>query len=192
MKKELRQSLRTLMAAIPPDELHVRSARACALLAEQREYRDARTIMIYLSLPTEVDTSPLALQAWTEYKRVVAPRVEWEQKRMLPIEIHSLVSGLEAGEFGIRQPVDGRIVSIGEIDLAIVPGLAFDEQGNRLGRGRGFYDRFLSHRDFRGVACALAVEEQVVASVPHDENDVTVDLLVTEQRVRRFGRGDRT
>ena len=75
------------------------------------------------------------------------------------------------------------------IDLVIVPGLGFDEHGNRLGRGRGFYDRFLAHPEFRGVSCALAFELQMTESVPSDALDIRVNMLVTDAKVRRFGKG---
>lgn len=87
---------------------------------------------------------------------------------------------------GIREPVEGMPVPVSDIDLVVVPGLAFDEQGNRLGRGRGFYDRFLSHPDFHGTSCALALEDQVVPNIPIGPSDVCVDMLVTDVRVRRF------
>lgn len=185
-KKALRQELRQRMGAIPPEELQRRSAAACRLLCQQEEYQRASVLMLFLSTAHEVDTQPLALQAWADAKTVLAPRVAWDQRRMLPVEIHSLVSGVEEGYMGIREPVEGVPVPIGDIDLVIVPGLGFDEQGNRLGRGRGFYDRFLSHPDFRGIACALALEDQVVPSIPVGPSDVAVDMLVTDVKVRRF------
>ncbi len=188
-KKALRQELRAKLSAIPPEELQRRSAAACQLLCQQEEYARAQTLMIFLSTPHEVDTQTLALQAWADQKTVLAPRVAWDQRRMLPVEIHSLVGGLEEGYMGIREPVEGIPVPVSEIDLVVVPGLGFDEQGNRLGRGRGFYDRFLSHPDFRGVACALALELQVVPAIPVGPSDVGVDMLVTDVRVRRFVRG---
>jgi 5-formyltetrahydrofolate cyclo-ligase len=187
-KKELRQALRKRLAAVTPAELHARSFAACGLLFEQKEFKRAQTLMIFLSTQHEVDTAPVALQAWADYKRVLAPRVSWEQRRMLPIEIHSLTSDVKDGLMGVREPFDGMPIPVADIDLVIVPGLAFDGVGNRLGRGRGFYDRFLSHRDFRGVCCALALEEQVVDSVPAEECDVRMNMLVTDQRVRRFKR----
>lgn len=107
---------------------------------------------------------------------------------MLPIEIHSLTTDVQPGVIGIREPVEGMPVPLSDIDLVIVPGLGFDRQGNRLGRGRGFYERFLSHRDLRAQTCALAFEDQVVESVPVGELDVYVNLLVTDRRVRRFSR----
>ncbi len=187
-KKTLRQQLRELLVAMAPAEAHARSAAAGRLLCAQREYRRADVIMIFLSTAQEVDTAPVALQAWNDAKRVLAPRVSWEQRRMLPIEIHSLTTDVQPGVMGMREPVEGLPVPVSDIDLVVVPGLGFDERGNRLGRGRGFYERFLAHRDFRGVACAMAFEDQVVESVPVAEADVRVDMLVTDARVRRFSR----
>ena len=186
VKKELRQALRQRLAAITSAERHSRSMGACTRLFGTDEYRNAATIMIYLSTPQEVDTGPIALQAWADGKRVAAPQVSWEQRRMMPIEIRSLTSGLEDDAMGIRQPIEGPPTPIGELDLVIVPGLGFDEKGNRLGRGRGFYDRFLAHRDFRAIACALAFEDQLVEAVPEDENDMRVTMLITEKAIRRF------
>ena len=187
-KKELRQELRRRLDAIRTDELRARSAAVCQRLIELSEYKRAEIVMIFLSMRKEVDTSPIAQHCWSTMKRVLAPKVAWEQRRMLPIEIQSLTSDVSEGIMGIREPVDGLPIPVADIDLVIVPGLAFDKAGNRLGRGRGFYDGFLSHRDFRGVSCALALEEQVVDRVPSDERDVRVQMLVTDARVRRFKR----
>jgi 5-formyltetrahydrofolate cyclo-ligase len=179
--------LRTSLRAIPAPELQRRSAAACKRLCEQPEYQQAEILMLFLSTPYEVDTQTLAQQSWADLKRVLAPRVTWDQRRMLPLEITSLAgSGVEEGYMGIREPVDGIPVPISDIDLVVVPGLGFDEQGNRLGRGRGFYDRFLSHPDFRGVSCAIALEDQVLPEIPHEESDARVRMLVTDVRVRRF------
>jgi 5-formyltetrahydrofolate cyclo-ligase len=185
-KKETRQQIRQRLAALPPEQIVERSVAACILLTQQPEYRSAGVVMIFLSTPLEVDTTALAQAAWGDMKQVLAPRVSWEQRRMLPIEIRSLATDVHAGVLGIREPVDGMPVPVSEIDLVVVPGLGFDLHGNRLGRGRGFYDRFLSHRDFRAVACGLAFEEQVLPDVPTEENDIRMQMVVTDQRVLRF------
>jgi len=185
-KRDLRQQIRQLLAAMTPEQIRARSAAAAMLFCQTEEYQRADVIMIFLSTPLEVDTAPIALRAWQDGKRVLAPRVSWEQRRMLPVEINSLTSGVEVGLFGIREPAEGMPVPVSDIDLVAVPGLAFDEHGNRLGRGRGFYDRFLAHRDFGGISCGLAFEMQVVGSVPAGPPDIRVDMLVTDQCVRRF------
>ncbi len=187
MKKELRQRLRAVMNAIDPEELRARSATACRLLEAQPEYQRAEVVQVFFSLPTEGDTMPLVLRAWQDRKRVLAPKVSWEQRRMLPMEIRSIADVREA-YMGIREPIEGTPVPVGDIDLVILPGLGFDPFGNRLGRGKGFYDRFLAHRDYRAVSCALAMEEQVVDSVPVGSHDMPIDMLVTDKKVRRFGR----
>ena len=106
---------------------------------------------------------------------------------MIPIEIRNLDDDVgENNQLGIREPIHGMPIPIGLIDLVIVPGLGFDPFGNRLGRGRGFYDRFLSMAEFRGVACGLAFEEQFVGSIPAGPLDKKMQMLVTDATVRRF------
>lgn len=188
LKKELRQRLRKVLAELQPQELETKSLRACHRLFEQPEYIKAEVIMVFLSLPAEVDTSALVLRAWQDRKRVLAPKVSWSQRRMMPVEIRSLTEDLAVSQMGVREPVSGLPFPVSMIDLVIIPGLGFDEYGNRLGRGRGFYDRFLAHPEFSGVACALAFEELMTASVPVGPLDRPVDMLVTDDKVRRFKR----
>lgn len=164
------------------------SLAVCDNLCDQSAFKKAETVLVYLSTPHEVDTSQIALRAWDLSKRVLAPRVSWEQRRMLPVEIRSLTSDVRDGIMGLREPVAGMPIPVSEIDLVIVPGLGFDAKGNRLGRGRGFYDRFLSHRDLRGVSCGVAFESQVVEAIPFGPHDIRVQMLVTDAKVRHFSR----
>jgi 5-formyltetrahydrofolate cyclo-ligase len=187
IKKQIRQQLRARIACISPTELHERSIQACSRLAKTPEYAHSEIIMVFLSLPTEVDTTPLVLQAWRDRKRILAPKVSWEQRRMLPIQIDSLSDDLSESILGIREPADGVPIPLANIDMVIVPGIGFDLHGNRLGRGRGFYDRFLAHRDWAGIACGLALEDQVLETVPVSEHDMKIQMLVTDASVHRFG-----
>jgi len=191
VKRELREQLRRVLAEIDPVAMATKSARATDLLVETGEFRRAQIVMVFLSLPGEIDTTSLVLRSWQEHKRVLAPRVSWEQRRMMPTEIRSLTTDLVETAMGLREPVSGAPIPIGIIDLVIVPGLAFDSDGNRLGRGRGFYDRFLAHPEFKGATCGLACEEQYMAEVPVDSLDRPVSMLVTDTKVRRFGVGKR-
>ncbi len=185
-KKDLRTRLKADLAARSADEIHERSRRACNLLVAQPEFERSETVMVFLSLPTEISTAPLVLRAWQEGKRVLAPRVSWEQRRMMPVEIRSLTEDIEDTQWNLRQPLQGDPVPISMIDLVVVPGLGFDCAGNRLGRGRGFYERLLAHSEFTGSTCAVAFEEQVVEAIPADPHDIRVDMLITDQHVRRF------
>lgn len=186
MKKELRTRLHSLLASIPPETLLEQSRCATELLIAQPEYREAEILMVYLSLAQEVDTTPLVLQAWKDHKRVVAPQVVWQSRQMIPVEIKNLGEDVASNQYGLRVPARGIPIPLELIDLVIVPGLAFDPWGDRLGRGRGFYDRFLAKSDFRGKTCGFALEAQIVPSIPSSEHDVKVNMLVTEKQVRRF------
>jgi len=133
-----------------------------------------------------VDTTPLVLKAWQDRKRILAPRLSWNQRRLIPIEIHSLTDDLTVSHHGVREPSSGVPFPIGLADIVIVPGLAFDPFGERLGRGRGFYDRLLNHPEYHATSCAVAFEEQLVDKVPVGPHDKQVEILVTDEKVRRF------
>jgi 5-formyltetrahydrofolate cyclo-ligase len=180
-KKELRQPIRQPKLSARAAQLAARSAAACRLLCEQDEYLRAEIIMIFLSGRTRSIRASLRCRPGPTSSASGAPRLVGPAPHAADRD-HSLSSGARRELLGIREPVEGLPVPMADIDLVVVPGLGFDEQGNRLGRGRGFYDRFLSHADFPGVACALAFEEQVVESIPVGPHDVGVDMLVTDQR----------
>ena len=190
VKKEFRQRLRKVLAELPPEQASAQSFQACQLLVQQPEYQRAEVVMVCLPQTGEVDTTSLVLRAWQDHKRVLAPRVSWEQRRMLPIEIRSLRHDLTLSGVGLREPAAGTPMPVSLIDLVIVPGLGFDACGNRLGRGRGIYDRFLANPESRGTACALAFEQQFVPQLPTGPLDRPVDLLVTDTQVRRFSRSE--
>jgi 5-formyltetrahydrofolate cyclo-ligase len=185
-KPAIRRMLREKLAAIPPVQRHSKSVAACGLLAGIPEFSQARCVMLYLSTEEEVDTCPLALRCWQEGKMVVVPKVSWDQRRMLPVEISSLQTGMTSTGPGIREPIAGKPIPTDMIDLVIVPGIGFTATGHRLGRGMGFYDRFLAQGDFIGRSCGLAFEEQIVETVPVLDHDIPLSMLVTDRAIRRF------
>jgi 5-formyltetrahydrofolate cyclo-ligase len=193
MKQALRQAMLAVLKAIPPDVAAEKSRRACQALIGLEEFRSARTVMIYLSMPHEVDTSPLALAAWREGKTVLAPKVLWGQRRMVPVVCRSLKDeDLTPGRFGVREPLEVDPWPLEEIQLVVAPALAFDRRGQRLGRGGGYYDRFLASSRLRAVVCGLGFTEQVVDAVPVGSEDHPLDILVTDEEVLRFKRRETT
>jgi 5-formyltetrahydrofolate cyclo-ligase len=184
--------MKEFLGGISAAERHARSLAACSNLISTKEFKAAQVVMIFLSMSNEIETGTLAIKAWSEGKNVVVPRVEWGQKRMEPVEIQSLDVGLQTTGPGLREPVEGKVVPLGVIDMVVIPGLAFDRKGYRVGRGRGFYDRFLAQQDFAGVRCALCFHEQLMLeALPCEIHDVAMDLVVTDKEIVRCGRGGR-
>lgn len=186
-KKQLRSRLRGQLRELDDRVLREGSAAACDRLAGTDEFRAATTLMLFLPLPGEIDARPLALRGWEMHKTVTVPRVHFAERHMWPVEIRSLSDSMETDEHGIQSPASGVPIPVEMIDLVVVPGLGFDDAAGRIGRGAGFYDRFLSQPDFRGTICGLALESQVVDHVPTNGHDVPLHMLVTGQSIRRFG-----
>ena len=185
-KPAMRRILREKVAALTPPQRHGKSLAACGLVVTTPEFMQARVVMLYLSTPEEIDTAPLALRCWQAGKSVVVPKVSWDQRRMLPVEITTLQTGITSTGPGIREPIAGKPIPLDLIDLVIVPGLGFSVTGYRIGRGMGFYDRFLAQSDFIGRSCGLAFEEQIVEALPVLDHDVPLSMLVTDGGIRRF------
>ncbi|MBV8780380.1 MAG: 5-formyltetrahydrofolate cyclo-ligase [Phycisphaerae bacterium] len=164
-KSEIRKALRATLAAMSDADRHDKSLAACNVVAATPEFQSAGVIMLYLAVPTEVDVAPLALRAWQHNKTVVVPKVSWDQRRMLAVEITSLNTGLSTTHNGVREPIAGSPIPANMIDFVVVPGLGFTANGHRIGRGMGFYDRFLAQGDFTGASCGIAFEEQLVSSL---------------------------
>ena len=189
-KSQLRQELQKCLIGIPAEERKEKSRKACRNLIATREFQNASAIMMYLSLPHELDTSEAILCAWQLGKTVVVPKVSWQQRHMIPVKISSLETGFSEEVGGLRNPITGAPVPFEDIDLVVAPGLGFDRKGNRLGRGGSYYDRFFANKELKAPKCGFAFAEQVKESVPVTDHDVPVDFLVTDEEVLYFGQGD--
>jgi 5-formyltetrahydrofolate cyclo-ligase len=175
--------MKSVLEAMPGELIAERSRTIAENIARLEQFRDAGVIMLYLSIPGEVNTAPLAHICWSQSKTVVAPRACGDTKRMKPAVCPPGDEDLIHPNHGLRQPSGTDEVDIGDIDLVIVPALAFDEQCNRLGRGGGFYDRFLCIEQLRAVTMGVCFTEQIVPKLPIDPNDRPVDLVVTDQQI---------
>lgn len=182
-KVELRRHLLNRLLALSDQQRQDKSRRACRNLIATRQFQEASTIMMFLSLPHEVDTSDAILQAWQLGKTVAVPKISWQPRHMIPVGISSLETGLSTGALGLRNPVDGVPISFDQIDLVVSPALGYDRQGHRLGRGAAFYDRFFANKTLTAARCGFAFIEQVVDSIPVTETDEPVDFLVTDEGI---------
>jgi 5-formyltetrahydrofolate cyclo-ligase len=179
-KIQLRSQLRQILAQMPLAVRAQKSRQICHCLLDAQEYKKASVVMLFLSMPQEVDTTPIFLDAWKQGKTVAVPKVLWEERHMIPVEIHSLDTGLSVDKKGLRNPIQGIPVPYEDIDLVITPGLGFDRQGNRLGRGGAFYDRLFALPQLKAPKWAIAFSEQILAAIPHGKKDIPVDVLVCE------------
>jgi len=187
-KTQLRQLSKRCLAGVSADERQRASEAATTQLVATVEYSRSHTLMVFLAMPSEIDTALLAQHAWSAGKRVLAPRANMHDRSMHAVLINDLTSELKPTRIGILEPIGGQIIDPRGIDLVIVPGLAFGDGGERLGRGAGFYDRFLRHRQLRAVRCGFAYELQVMPGIPMQMHDAPLDMLVTDASVRRFTR----
>ena len=185
-KNAIRQQLRQVLRTLSPEQQQIKSQAACRNVIESPEFAAATVVMLYLSMSQEVDTAPIALRAWQDGKTVAVPKVFMSDRSMLPVEIQSLYTGMKTTPVGVREPEVGQPIPIEIIDLVLVPGLGFSPTGERIGRGGGFYDRFLAQANFEGTTCGLAFEQQVFESLPMLPHDQHLNMLVTDTGIRRF------
>jgi 5-formyltetrahydrofolate cyclo-ligase len=184
-KSTLRQEIKKRLVQMNRDDRVLKSKQICQQIIASDTYRQASVVMAFLSLPHEVDTTPVILNAWQQGKTVVVPKVSWEQRHMIPVELTSLETGLTTEKMGLRTPANGIPVPFDEIDLVVTPGLGFDRQGNRLGRGGAFYDKFFSNHKITAARWGVAFREQLCDAIPHEANDVPIDAVVTENEIIR-------
>lgn len=184
VKKRLRRTMRSRLADIGGPQRRDASNAACKRLNALPAVRSAGTVMLYMPLATEIDVLPAAVQCFRNGQTVCVPRVDWERRDMQPVEVSSFDDhAMETDPKSVRSPRDGRPVTPDAIDLVVVPALAFDVAGRRLGRGGGYYDRFLQ-RLRRGVPrVGIVFDRQIVDEVPAEDHDVSVETVVTERRV---------
>lgn len=185
-KSHLRRKLMNCLLAIPSEQRNEKSRKACENLVSIQQFQGASTVMMFLSLPHEVDTSEAILTAWQLGKVVAVPKISWQQRHMIPVQISSLETGISTGTCGLRNPVAGAPVPFEDIDLVVTPALGFDRKGNRLGRGGSYYDRFFANDELQAPRCGFAFTEQLIGSIPVKEHDEPVDFLVTDEEIIYF------
>ena len=188
-KKTLRKEIILRRDSLSPDIRKVKDQAACARLTSMDEYRKAATILLYASFRSEVDTEYLIRQALEDDCIVVLPRCDQSDETLKLFAIREW-SDLVPGCWGILEPLEAtdRTIDIRSVDIVIAPGVAFDEDCNRLGYGKGYYDKLLSNREsvagvpLRPLVIGLAYEEQIVPSIPCSPHDMKMDFIITDKR----------
>ncbi len=180
-KALLRKQIHGALKKIPAAARTTLSAQLRDRLMEQAVWKNARAVLFFAPLPDELDLWPLLAEALAAGKIAALPRYHPAGKNYAAGRVQNLRDEIAPGEFGIREPA-ARCpeIPLSGLDLILVPGVAFDWHGRRLGRGKGFYDRLLAGT--RGVKCGIAFDEQMVNDVPVGPADVRLDFILTPTR----------
>lgn len=180
-KAALRDRVRTQLRALSPAERAAKSRELCARLRRQNIWKSANSLLFFSPLPDEPDIWPLLEAAHAMGKTIALPRFAAATRAYVAAHLHNLRSDFPIGQFGIREPAaDCAEFPLNRLDLVLVPGVAFQSDGCRLGRGKGFYDRLLAA--VRGTKCGVAFDEQIVGAIPVGPLDVRVNCILTPTR----------
>ena len=175
-KAEIRQRIKALKKAVGKESAKIAATKAFAQVEECAEFQRAQHVMVYHSLPDELSTHAF-IEKWHGLKKLYLPRVNGDFLEILPYD----ATQLQSGSFNIEEPTGDEIADGNDMDLIIVPGIAFDRKGNRVGRGKGYYDRLLS--ETTAIKIGVGYDFQLLEdNIETEEHDVKVDLIITEHR----------
>ena len=172
-KRKVRQAVRAEIAKLSAEEKSAFSAQIFSNTTLLKKIEQASVIALFVSFADEPETAKF-IEQLSHHKRVVVPRIEGED-----MKFYDVSKGLRKGAFGIMEPTATTPIEPSEIDVMIIPGVAFTHSGARLGRGKGFYDKYLSHKGFRAYTIGVCYPCQLVEELPTEPHDKQLDLIVT-------------
>ncbi len=187
-KKTLRKEILEKRDCLTTREREKKSRRILERLTALPEYETARSLFIYADFKSEVKTLQLMKHTLKQGKRVLASKTLVREKRLMLTDILDPERDFVPGYMGIPEPREEilRDISPEEVDLVLTPAVGYDERGNRLGYGGGYYDRLFERMRPETVIIGLAFEAQIVPFVPAEDHDIPIPIIVTEDRVIRI------
>ena len=183
MKDELRKIVKEKRNRLQKIDVLTKSSQIKKRVFDLKEFKQAKTVLFYVSYDNEVYTHDMIKECLLSDKTVIVPITDKESRRLILSELNNW-DDLEIGSYNILQPKKERMkeISLDMIDLIIIPGVGFDEQGHRIGHGMGYYDRLLNgSQNISHIG--LAFEFQIVDEIPAEKHDLPVDKIVTEERI---------
>lgn len=172
-KRDARRAIRAEIAKLTTNEKLALSSQIFSKIAEMEVVKSASVVAIFISLADEPQTATFIEQI-SHHKRVVVPRIEGEE-----MEFYDIAEGVAVGSFGIMEPLATTPIEPSEIDVMIVPGVIFSHNGSRCGRGKGFYDKYLSHNGFRAYTIGVCYPCQLADTLPVEAHDKILDCVVS-------------
>jgi 5-formyltetrahydrofolate cyclo-ligase len=181
-KKDIRMDIKNKLNAIDRCTYEQSSYEIARKLYQLPTWDKAHTIALTISLPPEIDTWQIIREGWNQGKRMVVPKCLPDTKQLVFKQLDSFTQ-LESVYFGLYEPIDSETIKVNqnELDLMIVPGVAFTQQGYRIGYGGGYYDRYLHH--YKGETLSLAFSIQICDVLPIEKHDIPVKIILTEKEL---------
>lgn len=180
LKANIRTAQRERNRSLPPVERDRAAARVAANLTGQPAWGNARAVLLYAALPDEIPVELLIEAAWAAQKTVTLPFYNCESD-LYDVRVVKSPRNLVLGKFGVLEPEAAcPAFPANQLDFSLIPGLAFDLRGRRVGRGKGFYDRLLMN--VRGTRCGIGFDHQIEAEVPVEAHDILLDCILTPSR----------
>ena len=173
-KRTLRKKIRAEIAKLSAEEKQSLSAQIFNKIATLSELEEASVVALFVSLSDEPQTADFIEHLLHKNRRVVVPRIEGEE-----MNFYDISEGVKVGAFGIMEPTATTPIEPSEINVMIVPGVAFTLSGKRCGRGKGFYDKYLSHNGFRACTIGVCYPCQIVETLPTEEHDKVLDCVIS-------------
>jgi 5-formyltetrahydrofolate cyclo-ligase len=184
-KHEIRNEMANAIDAFSKAEIEEKANRIEARLFEFANFLESNISLLYVSHGLEVNTRRILARCLGYNKIVVLPAFNMETYQMKLMKLDNLETDLKMGPRGILEPdpANCKVVPVERIDIAIIPGVALDEKGGRIGSGEGFYDRFIPKLPITTRKVSLAFECQIIQQVPMESHDKYVDIIITEKRI---------
>ncbi len=179
-KQQIRREIEAQRGVLDTQWLEAASVRIVENLQSLEVFQSSETVALYMAIAGEVNLDSLFQKCRELGKRTCIPVFNAKEKLYEMAEI-TPETECSTGHYGIREPLSPALIPMGNVDLVVVPGVAFDRKGNRLGRGGGYYDRLLE--EFSGTSVAVTFDFQVLPTIPVEQHDKPVDILVTEMKI---------
>ncbi len=184
-KLSIREEIRNRVNALAKEERQSKTQEIEARLFTFANFLESKVVLLYLGKDPEVPSEEILKKCYPIHKVVVLPAFKPDKKGMELMKVDRPETGLKPGPRGVLEPNPAKCksVSLDHIDIAIIPGIAFDEKGGRIGTGEGYYDRLIPKLPVTTRKVALALEAQLVEQVPMEPHDRFVDIIITEKRI---------
>ena len=184
-KIQIREDIAKKISELSESKMNEKTSAIEDRLFEFANFLESKIALLYINGNYEVQTENIIKRSYDYNKIVVLPAFDPQQFKMTLLKVDNFGRDLKAGSRGVLEPDVRRckIVPMDRVDIAIIPGLAFDEKGGRIGSGKGYYDRLIPRLAITTRKVALTLEEQIVPQVPMESHDKHVDIIITDKRI---------